>query len=178
MSPTKVILINGFAGSGKSTIARIYVDNHPLSMVIEGDELIVNIGNWLDNEDKARDLTFALTKSMIGTAIKRGHDVVVPYLVTNADEVAEIEQIVADTGSSFYECYLAINKDRAIQRLFNRGTWGEAELPPLTKNDLPRITELYNHMEAALNNRPNQIHINIKEGSPIETYRELLDHIR
>ena len=45
METTKVILLNGFAGAGKTTLARKYIDSHPLSIVIEGDELIVNIGS-------------------------------------------------------------------------------------------------------------------------------------
>lgn len=155
----------------------MYVDNHPLAMVIEGDELIVNIGDWLDNEDRARDLVFALTKEMLRAALSLGHDVVIPYLVTKAEEVSEIEQIAKSSNSQFFEFYLATHKDHAIQRLLNRGTWGEAGLPPLTKDDAPRITELYDHMESALQNRPNQIHIQINEGSPIETYQEVLSRI-
>lgn len=178
MSKPKVILLNGFAGSGKTTIARMYVDNHPLAIVIEGDELIVNIGDWLDHEDEARDLVFALTKEMLRTALRLGHDVIVPYLVTNPEEVADLEQIAKSSDSQFFEIYLATHKDHAIQRLLSRGTWGEAGLPPLTKDDAPRITELYNHMEAALKSRPNQTHIQVQEGSPMETYQELVGYIQ
>ncbi len=177
MNKPKVILLNGFAGSGKTTIGRMYVDNHPLAMVIEGDELIVNIGDWIDHEDDARDLIFALTKSMLATTLQGGHDTVLPYLVTNASHVAEFEQIAREHNADFYEFYLATHKDHAVQRLLNRGTWGEAGLPPLAKEDLPQINELYDRMERTLEKRPNQIHIQIKEGSPIETYQEALKHI-
>jgi len=84
MNSPKIILINGFAGSGKTTIARMYTDNHPLAMLIEGDELIVNIGGWLDNEPQARDLVFELSKKMLDTALSFGYDVVLPYLVVDA----------------------------------------------------------------------------------------------
>ncbi len=177
MNKPKIILLNGFAGSGKTTIARMYVDNHPLSMVIEGDELIVNIGDWLNNEDKARDLIFILTKNMISTAIKAGHDIILPYLVSKAANVVEIEQIAHGHDANFYEFYLATNKEHAIQRLVNRGTWGEAGLPPLTKEDLPMIEDLYNRMDGELHKRPNQIHIKVKEGSPLETYQNVLKYI-
>ncbi|MES2971283.1 MAG: AAA family ATPase [Patescibacteria group bacterium] len=178
MSSPRVILLNGFAGSGKSTIARMYVDNHPLAMVIEGDELIVNIGDWLDHEDEARDLVFALTKEMLRASLSLGHDVIIPYLATNAEEVAELEQIATSSNSRFYEFYLATHKDHAVQRLLNRGAWGEAGLPPLTSDDTPRITQLYEHMEAALPKRPNQTHVQIKEGSPVDTYQEVLKSIQ
>lgn len=127
--------------------------------------------------NEARDLVFALTKEMLRTAVSLGHDVIVPYLVTNAGEVAELELIATSNSSTFHEFYLAAYKDRAIQRLLNRGTWGKAGTPPLTNDDTPRITQLYEHMEAALTKRPDQIYIKIKEGSPIDTYQELLKYI-
>lgn len=174
METTKVILLNGFAGSGKTTLARKYIDAHPLSMVIEGDELIANIGDWLDNEDTARSLVFSLTKNMISTAVKSGHDVVVPFLVTRGEEVAEIEETALSSGAQFYEFYLATHKEHAIQRLLDRGTWGESGTPPLTKEDLATITNLYDRMEDQLQKRPNQINIEVEEGNPEATYQKIL----
>ncbi|MFA3843936.1 hypothetical protein, partial [Streptomyces aureus] len=75
----------------------------PLSMVIEGDELIVNIGDWLNREDQARDLVFKITKEILKVAIKSGNDVILPYLVTNAQQINELEQIAVSEGSQFYE---------------------------------------------------------------------------
>lgn len=177
METSKVVLLNGFAGAGKTTIARKYIDSHPLSMVIEGDELIVNIGSWLDNEDKARSLVFALTKSMISTAVETGHDVIVPFLVTRAEEVAEIEQTALRSGAEFYEFYLATPKEHAIQRLLKRGTWGEAGTPSITNDDIPLINEIYDLMESQLTKRPNQIHIAIDEDNPDATYQQIIGHL-
>lgn len=103
----KAILLNGFAGLSKTTIARMYVDSHPLAMVIEEDELIVNIGSWLDHEDRARELVFELIKKMLETALGRGHDVILPYLVLDADRVIELEDIAKNLNAHFYEFYLA-----------------------------------------------------------------------
>lgn len=177
MNRSKVIVLNGFAGSGKTTIARMYVNNHPLAMIIEGDELIVNIGDWLNQKKKARELVFALTKEMLKTAVKLGHDVIIPYLSVNAKEVAELENIAINNGSRFYEFYLATDKEHAIQRLLDRGIWGEADSPPLTSEDAPVINHLYEQMETALPLRPNQIHILAKKRDPSQTYNELLQHI-
>lgn len=54
MTQPKFILLNGFAGAGKTTIAKRYLADHPLAFLIEGDELIVNLGHWLELEEKAR----------------------------------------------------------------------------------------------------------------------------
>ena len=114
---------------------------------------------------------------MISTAIKLEHDIVVPFLVTRAEEAAEIEEVAVSSGAQFHEFYLATHKGRAIQRLLNRGTWGEAGTPPLTKEDIPTITELYDRMENQLQKRPNQIHIEVEEGNPDATYRQILGRL-
>lgn len=177
MKTTKVILLNGFAGSGKSTIARKYVDTHPLSMVIESDELIVNIGDWLAHEDQAWSLVFSLTKGMVSTALALGHDVVLPYLVRDANRAAEIEKIVQDSGAEFYEFYLSVPKEHAVQKLLDRGTWGEEGAPPITNDDIPLINEIYDLMNSQLQKRPNQVHIEVEEGNPNATYQKILGYI-
>lgn len=155
----------------------MYIDNHPLAMLIEGDELIVNVGDWLKHEKVALKLVFILTKSMIQAAVGVGHDVVVPYLVRNASEIEEIETLAKNSGAEFHEYYLNVPKDEAIRRLFKRGVWGEAGVPPITKDDMPVIEQLYAEMEAALPLRPNQIYIDIEEGKPEETYQKFLAHL-
>lgn len=177
MSKPKVILLNGFAGSGKTTIARLYINDHPLTVVIEGDELIVNIGDWLNHEEQARELVFEFSKEMIKTALGLGHDVIVPYLVLNAEKVAELESLALECNAIFIELYLSTDKQHAIERLLKRGTWGEIGAPPITNDDLPIIQKMYSQMEDELPKRPQQIHIKVEEGSPMNTYHEVLSRI-
>ena len=174
----KLIILNGFAGAGKTTIAKKYIDQHPLAVVIEGDELIVNIGDWLAHEEEARRLVFAATKSMLAVYLGAGHDVVLPYLVTNSKDVDEFEQIASDYNTDFYEFVLHTDRPKAIARLLKRGTWGEAGLPPLTDEELPVIEELMTKMESELIKRPGMIKIDIKEDDPEDTYTRLLDYIQ
>jgi predicted kinase len=173
----KVILLNGFAGAGKTTIAKKYIDQHPLAVMIEGDELIVNIGDWLARETEARRLVFNLTKTMLRTSLDLGHDVLLPYLVTNVDDVNEFEQIARELGADFYEFILYSDQKTAITRLLERGTWGEAGQPPISDKDLPVIEELATKMEAALKERPNMVKLDTKEGEQDETYRQLLSYL-
>jgi adenylylsulfate kinase-like enzyme len=177
MSKSKVILLNGFAGSGKTTISKMYIDYHPLAMVIEGDELIVNIGDWLNREDQARDLVFKITKEILKVAIDSGNNVILPYLVTNTEHIEELEKITINNGSQFYEFCLSSGKDSAIQRLMKRGTWGEAGSPPITEADIPFITHLYELMESKFQDRPRQVFIDVEEGSPDKTYQKLVQYL-
>ncbi|HEX6416690.1 MAG TPA: AAA family ATPase [Candidatus Saccharimonadales bacterium] len=173
----KVILLNGFAGAGKTTIAKRYIDQHPLSVVIEGDELIVNIGNWVAQEDEARQLVFELTKAMLRTCLESGHDVVLPYLVTDADHAEEFKQIAEALNADFYEFILHTDREDTIARLLKRGTWGEAGQPPISDKDMPAIEELADKMEAALKLRQEVIALDIKESDPDATYSQLLNSL-
>jgi predicted kinase len=177
MTKSKLLLLNGFAGAGKTTIAKKYISEHPMAMVIEGDELIVNIGDWFAHDDEARELVFALIKAMLRVYLASGHDVVLPYLVTDVEEVQEFELLASELGAEFYEVVLHNDRHEAIARLLKRGTWGEVGQPPLTNQDLPIIEGLMTKMEEELEKRPNIIKIDIKEGDPNDTYSRLMGHL-
>lgn len=175
MTKPKLILLNGFAGAGKSTIAKMYIAEHPLAMVIEGDELIVNMGSWQTNEDEARRLVFLLTKAMARTYLAESYDVLLPYLVMNASHVDEFEKMAKDLDADFYEFVLHDDRPTAIAKLLKRGTWGEAGQPPITDDELPVIEELATKMEQELEKRPGAVRINGKQGDPRGTYEQLLN---
>lgn len=174
MNRPKCILVNGFAGSGKSTVARMYADEHPMALIIEGDELVVNIGHWLDNEEQARHHVDELIGAMLGAHLSAGADVVLPYLVEKPESAAMFQQIAEECGAVFVEIVLLDEREIAIGRLMARGTWGERGVPPVTQTDGPAIDALYDLMIAALNQRPDSIVVRPEMGSPDRTYREVL----
>jgi len=155
----KLILLNGYAGVGKTTIAKRYIEHHPLTLNIEGDQIIIMLGQWLSHEEQAREYVFALTKSMITTHLNSGKTVILPYLLVNAHHAEEFESIAKQNGASFFEVYLSIEKETAIKQLMERGTWGEVGLPPLTEKDYPEINKLYDMMVEETAKRPQTITI-------------------
>lgn len=169
----KLILLEGFAGSGKSTIARRYTNEHPLTMNLEGDQIITMLGQWLQYEDRARKLVFELTKAMVTTCLATNHDVVVPYLPTHPDHAPAFERIAQETGSTFYEVVLDVERPAAIQR----GSWGEEDTEPITQADLPVIHDLHDRVEAALEGRPEATRIASVYGNPADTYRQFLSAV-
>jgi len=175
MVQPKLILLNGFAGSGKSTIVKRYIHEHPLALIIEGDELIVNIGQWRKHEVQARELIFELTKSMARTYLASNHDVLLPYLVTDARHVETFEKIAQACDATFHEILLHNNRADAIARLLKRGTWGEADQDPLSDKDTPAIEDLMSKMESEREQRPNTQTIPIKQGDIDHTYQLFID---
>lgn len=177
MTKPNFILLNGFAGAGKSTIARRYITDHPLAFVVEGDELIVNLGGWLEREDEARELVYEMIKSLLAIHLSKGHDVVLPYLVTDNYHIKEFESIATNTSATFYNFLLFNEKEVAMQRLMERGTWGEAGTDPLDEKDMPEIERLYDAMEQQLEYQDRVIVIDQSGLSIDETYRAIISVI-
>ena len=175
MSQPKLILLNGFAGNGKSTIGKLYADKHPLSLNIEGDVLISMIGKWKKYYKKARKTIFPLTKSIAKTYLELGYDVIIPYLLKDPQEAEGFEKLAQKASARFYEIQLYMNKNDAINTLLKRGAWGEEGATPFTNKDKSHISELYDSMEKATALRPNTIKISVKYGDIKDTYDQLLN---
>ncbi|HVM73684.1 MAG TPA: AAA family ATPase [Candidatus Paceibacterota bacterium] len=171
MPRPKLIILNGFAGVGKTTLAKRYIDEHPLALDIEGDRLIVMLGQWLAHEDEARKIIFELTKSLAGTHLGLGRDVVITYLLTDATHAEAFEQLAQEHSADYKEVFLAADRDEAIARLLKRGTWGEEGLDPLTEEDLPSINKLWDTMATETAKRPSSITVPVKEGDIDHTYQ-------
>lgn len=173
----KLILLYGFAGSGKTTIAKKYLDTHPLDLSIEGDVLINMLGQWLTDENKARDYVFSFTRSLAEVHLHNGKNVLIPYLLVDSSHAALFEQVAQAAKAEFIEIYLSLSKTEAIDRLFTRGKWGEEGLPPLTEKDMPEIVKLFNDMETAMSDRPNVTVIDQQDRDIESTYKEFLQSV-
>ena len=174
---SRLILLNGFAGCGKTTIANRYVSEHPLSLSVEGDEIITRLGQWRENISEAIECKQVLLIAMIEAHLKRGHDVIIPYLLGDPKDVQRFESIAHVNGARFYEVTLSVERGEAIGRLFKRGTWGEEGLPSLTMADRPKAENLYDEMMEAVKMRPNMIAILSIEDDIENTYSKLLEKL-
>lgn len=174
MNQPKLILLNGSAAVGKTTITERYISEHPLTLSISGDEIIVMIGQWLKHEAKARALIFELTKSMAATHLKQGHDVLLPYLLTDAGHAEAFEELAQELKVDYKEILLHTTKEDAVQRLLRRGSWGEAGTNPVTEATIPVIKELYETMMRETDKRLHTIVIESIYGQPDKTYEAFL----
>src|SRR5688572_14665484 len=178
MTRPKLIVVNGFAASGKTTIAKKYIAEHSLALALEADALVDNIGDWSSHRDEIRELAFELTKAILRAYLPSGHDVILPYLVTDVEEVQAFESIANDCGADYYESVLHNKREDAVARLLKRGKWGESTSPRLTDKDLPDIKKELAKMEAVLEKRPGMIKFQLKNNDPDTTYSQLLQHIK
>lgn len=146
-------------------------------MTIEADQLVSNMGNWANHIGEIRALSFELVKAMSHTYLQTGHDVVLPYLIEDAQEIEELESIAHDCQARFYTIVLHRERSQAIEQLLKRGKWGQSDAAPLEDKDMPDIEKSIAKLEAALDQRADVIRIQLDGRSPDNTYRELLEHL-
>lgn len=115
----RLILINGPPGVGKSTIARRYLDGHPLTLLIEIDDLRVSLGGWVQHEE-SKLLARGLALALAGAHLVAGHDVVVPQFLGRTDFIDALEATTSAVGSSFSHIVLMDDVTTMVERFERR----------------------------------------------------------
>lgn len=170
----KLILLGGFAACGKSTIAERYIADYPMALYIEGDEIITKLGQWRTHTNEAVQSKRLLTAGMALIHLQSGYDVIIPKL-QGGNYDSSYEEAAKEAGADFLEIFIDVPKDEAVRRLLERGSWGEAGLPPITQEHLPKIERMYDEMVSAVSQRPNTIIIKSIEGDIEGTYKALIN---
>lgn len=178
MKNPKLIILYGFASSGKTTLAKRYIDEHPLTIAVEGDQIIGMMGQWRKNEDEARSIVFGHTQSITENHLKAGYDVILPYLLSDSSQIDSFEEIAKRCDATFVEAYIDIEKGDAVNRLLERGCWGEEGSRRLTEDDREMLINRYEHMVNAMTKRTNIKLINSEVGKIDETYNKLIETIQ
>ena len=174
MNRPKLIFINGPVGAGKSTIGQKYIDNHKFALLLSSDHFVGSLGQWLKNEHGARDLAHKYLCIVAAAHLRSGYDVVLPYMLTRVQDVEDFEQVARDAQADFIEYVLLVDRDEAIERALERGTWGEPTSPPMVEEDTPILNELFDKFEAAMKLRSQAIRIDVERDDIEGTYRRLM----
>lgn len=172
-----LILLNGPAGIGKTTIAQRYIDEHPLALSVSNDVLVAMLGQWLQHEPEAWEMVFNFTCDMARRHLRSGYDVILPYLVRDGAQAQAFERIAEESGAVYREVLLTTNKADAVERMLERGTWGEEGAQPLTEADVSIIEHLYDLVHNDLGKRPRAAVVQSTKGDIDGTYAEFLKHV-
>ena len=124
----RLIVLNGPPGIGKSTLARRFVEEHPLALCLEQDVVRGLVGGWSTRETESGLLARELCLAMARTHLLQGNDVIVPQFVAIPGYLDRLADVARSVGASYVECLLLDEAEEAERRFharINDPLWAE-----------------------------------------------------
>jgi predicted kinase len=177
------VLLNGPPACGKSTLARMYVDRHPLALDLDVDVVRGLLGGWQDAPNEAGLMARRLALTMARDHLAGGHDVVVPQLVARLPFLQQLGALAAEVGVRFDEIVLLDSWDTTVRRLRHRTAAAldpahvEAQEMLDRSGGAAELQRMYDRLVALLPARPSAVVLPTHEGDPERTYRDLLSRL-
>ena len=165
----RLLVVNGPPAVGKSTMARRYAEAHPMTLLIDVDEIRELISAWREAPHEAGLRARELVLTMTRNHLQAGHDVVVAQLYGWPDDLDRLEAMAKETQSGFDEIVLMADVESTIERFRARG--GRRLGDALASDDgLNSIARLHGRVVELLGVRPNATVITPVWGDPNATY--------
>ena len=169
----RLVLLNGPPGVGKSTVARRYLVDHPLALLIEIDDLRTAMGGWAEHEDSrihARTLALALARTHLGA----GLDVVVPQYLGRPTYIDQLQAAASEVGAAFQHVLLVDDRravgerfrERRADLLARGGAHPEADVADEAIDDA--IADAERRLAAMVTDRADVAVVRLSAGDPYE----------
>jgi predicted kinase len=176
-------VLNGMPAVGKTTLARRYAEEHPMTLVLDLDTIRGLLGRWRDEWSRAGLLARAISLAMAGEHLRAGLDVAVPQYLGRPAFLEQAEDVARAAGAEFFEFVLSDNRDQLLRR-FNERTAAAAEpghadagwlLSELGGDNA--FMAMYDRLLLILSTRPGAQVVACPEGAADTAYAEVLDRM-
>jgi predicted kinase len=155
---SRLVLLNGPPAVGKSTLARRYADDHPLTLVLEIDTVRALLGAWLEEWQRSGTAARVIALAMARAHLEAGHDVIVPQLLARRPFVELLQATAEAAGAIFHELALLDPREVVLARLERRTEpAGGFSSRALMEKQGNAPSDAYDDFVAALAERPDAI---------------------
>ncbi|NIH84779.1 AAA family ATPase [Amycolatopsis granulosa] len=176
-----LILLNGPPACGKSTLARRYVDDHPLALNLDVDRVRSLIGGWRDEPHAAGRLARGIALAAARAHLTSGHDVVIPQFLGRTTFIEQLERLVAEVGATFHEVVLLDSKENTVRRFADRARAAadplHVEAQEMIGRGFDDVPAMYDRLLDVISARPGARIVHVEDGHVERTYQALLRHL-
>lgn len=175
----RLIVLNGMPAVGKTTLARRYAADHPLTLVLDLDSVRRMLGRWRDDPARAGLVARELTVAMAGAHLRAGLDVVVPQYLARPQYLAELETLARAAGAEHREYVLTDDRDTLVDRLARRTAAAadpahvEAGAQIARAGGFDALVSMYDRLLLVVNSRPHAVVLHCPEGAVDDVYAAL-----
>lgn len=179
----KLILLNGPLGIGKSTLARRYAEEHPLTLCLDIDDVWAMLSHWRETKEDSSPLSKQMAVEMARINLNAKHDVVIPQILQTPELADTFRHLAEICDAEYYEVLLLVDKDESIRRFIARGksqghpTGFRAGGVIDTGGREKKLSEMYDAMTKTAHKRSHVIKIEPSLHDIDGTYAELLKRI-
>lgn len=171
----RLIHLNGPSRVGKSTLARLYADDHPGTLCLEIDALVGQVDGWREDFSAAFLIARSRGVELAKKHLRDGQDVVVGQLVTIFDKGNAFEVAAAEVGASFVEVALLVDVHEHTRRLHEKKPASDVEAriqSGLETSDMAQ--RIRGHLAEYLHGRPDAIQLDTTGLTIDQTYVRMM----